>query len=215
MNVFILCTGRCGSMTFEKACLHINNFTTAHESRANKLGDERVNYPNYHIESDNRLLWFLPRLESQFIDKPVFYVHLKRNDEEVAQSYSKRFSKGLIMPAYSEGIILNGPSLTDEWKLSYARDYVRNANETINQFLKNKKNSIDIDIENLEEGFKLFWQRIGAQGDLDSALKELNQKYNYSGSGGKHEIKEPHFIVRGTHKFIRFLKLLPGTFKIA
>ena len=119
------------------------------------------------------------------------------------------------MPAYSEGIILNGPSLTDEWKLSYARDYVRNANETINQFLKNKKNSIDIDIENLEEGFKLFWQRIGAQGDLDSALKELNQKYNYSGSGGKHEIKEPHFIVRGTHKFIRFLKLLPGTFKIA
>ena len=32
-------------MTFEKACLHITNFTTAHKSRADKLGDERVNYP--------------------------------------------------------------------------------------------------------------------------------------------------------------------------
>lgn len=215
MNVFILCTGRCGSMTFEKACEHITNFSTAHESRANKLNDERVNYPAHHIESDNRLLWFLPRLENHFIDKPCFYVHLKRDDEEVAQSYSKRYSKGLIMPAYSEGIILNGPPLTDEWKLVYARDYVRNANETIAKFLEKKENFIDIDIDNLEEGFKVFWQKIGAEGNLNSALNELNQKYNYSGSGGNHEGKEPHFAIRGFYKFFRFLKLLPGTFKIA
>lgn len=29
MNVFVLCTGRCGSMTFARACGHIRNFSAA------------------------------------------------------------------------------------------------------------------------------------------------------------------------------------------
>ena len=34
MNVFILNTGRCGSRTFARACAHITNYTSAHESRS-------------------------------------------------------------------------------------------------------------------------------------------------------------------------------------
>ena len=43
-------TGRCGSTTFARACTHIANFTTAHESQRAPLGDERLNYPVSHIE---------------------------------------------------------------------------------------------------------------------------------------------------------------------
>ena len=42
MNVFILCTGRCGSLTFTRACGHMTNFTTAHESRVALIGDARL-----------------------------------------------------------------------------------------------------------------------------------------------------------------------------
>ena len=32
-NVFVLCTGRCGSTTFTQACQHIQNYTASHESK--------------------------------------------------------------------------------------------------------------------------------------------------------------------------------------
>ena len=55
MNVFVLCTGRCGSTTFACACRHIENYTAAHESRSHLAGPERFAYPEDHIEVDNRL----------------------------------------------------------------------------------------------------------------------------------------------------------------
>ncbi len=55
MDVFVLCTGRCGSTTFIKACAHITNYTAAHESRTGLLGSDRLDYPGKHIEADNRL----------------------------------------------------------------------------------------------------------------------------------------------------------------
>lgn len=45
MNVFVLCTGRCGSVTFVEACKHVTNYTSAHESRAGIAGPGRVQYP--------------------------------------------------------------------------------------------------------------------------------------------------------------------------
>ena len=66
MNVFVLCTGRCGSVTLYKICKHIQNFTSGHESRK-KLD---FKYQENHIEIDNRLSWFLGRLDDKFIINP-------------------------------------------------------------------------------------------------------------------------------------------------
>ena len=65
MNIFVLNTGRCGSTTFIKACQHIRNYTALHESRANRIAEQRLAYPRDHIEADNRLSWFLGRLDRQ------------------------------------------------------------------------------------------------------------------------------------------------------
>ncbi|MEJ1383421.1 MAG: hypothetical protein RPV21_03475, partial [Candidatus Sedimenticola sp. (ex Thyasira tokunagai)] len=66
MNIFILNTGRCGSTTFIEACRHITNYSAAHESRIQLIGDRRLAYPQNHIEADNRLSWLLGRLEHTY-----------------------------------------------------------------------------------------------------------------------------------------------------
>ena len=63
MNVFVLNTGRCGSVTFIEACRHIHHYSAAHESRATYIGEQRLAYAANHIEADNRLCWFLGRLD--------------------------------------------------------------------------------------------------------------------------------------------------------
>ena len=95
MNIFILNTGRCGSTTFIQACKHITNFSCAHESRTAILGKERMDYPDDHIEADNRLSWLLGRLDKKYGDDP-FYVHLKRNENDTARSFTRRYSSGII-----------------------------------------------------------------------------------------------------------------------
>ena len=86
MNIFVLSTGRCGSTTLYNFCKHITNYSSGHESRDNL----NFSYNNNHIEIDNRLSWFLGRLDSKYGDK-AFYVHLMRDDKKVAASYEKRF----------------------------------------------------------------------------------------------------------------------------
>lgn len=87
MNVFILNAGRSGSKTFARACDHITNFTSAHESRSGLLGEGHFAYPDNHIESDNRLAWLLGRLDRKYGDR-AFYVHLTRDVGPVAASWA-------------------------------------------------------------------------------------------------------------------------------
>ena len=80
MNVFVLTTGRSGSVTFAEACRHITNYTAGHETRVGLVGDDRLAYPGDHIEVDDRLAWLLGRLEDAYGDA-AFYVHLRRDEQ--------------------------------------------------------------------------------------------------------------------------------------
>ena len=104
MNVFILCTMRCGSTTFIEACRHISNFTSSHESRTRLVGPQRLAYPEHHIEADNRLSWMLGRLDKTFGDDAI-YVHLQRDPTATANSLLNRYGSGM-MRAYATGILM-------------------------------------------------------------------------------------------------------------
>lgn len=175
MNVFILCTGRCGSVTITKACQHITNFTSSHESRSQCLGDERLNFPDNHIEADNRLTWFLGRLEEKFGDDAI-YVHLKRDANATAASFVKRYRKG-IMKGYTK--ILHGLPWNAN-RLAVALDYCHTVNSNISAFLRKKSRTMQFDIENGKEDFSRFWDLIGAQGNKDKALAEFDIRHNAS-----------------------------------
>ncbi len=176
MNVFILNTGRCGSSTFIKACEHITNFSAAHESLSTKLGEKRFAYSDNHIEADNRLSWFLGRLDEKYGNN-AFYVHLTRTKSEVISSFNKRENFG-IMKAYKEGILLGGEE--SQSIDSIAEDYIDTVESNIHLFLKNKSNKITFNLSSANEDFKIFWQLISAEGDLNSALAEWKISYNKS-----------------------------------
>ena len=177
MNVFVLCTGRCGSTTMARACEHMSNFSAAHESRCDRLGEARLAYPDRHIEVDNRLAWFLGRLEEAYGDNAV-YVHLQRDVAAVAASYAKRHSKGIMRAYQGQGIVMGLPTTTAA--LDVAMDYCNAVNSNIRAFLRDKSQVLEVHVENFEADFVAFWNAIGAEGDLAAARDELLQRHNAS-----------------------------------
>jgi len=176
VNVFVLNSGRCGSMTWIRACSHITNYSAGHESRTHLLGPERLAYPDNHIEADNRLSWLLGRLERTWGDD-AFYVHLKRDPEATARSFSRRRDFG-ILRAYHEGILFGSDPEMDG--LALARDYLETVEANIELFLRGKSRVMEARLESLEADFRRFWSAIGAEGDLDGALAELEIRHNSS-----------------------------------
>lgn len=179
MNVFILSTGRCGSVTFAEACKHITNYTSGHETRVHMCGEGRVEYPHDHIESDNRLSWFLGRLDKEYGDD-AFYVHLVRDPKRIASSYTKRAGmRGLIMEAYKNGIYMN--SSDGQQYYPFALDYVDTVTANITHFLRDKRRKMTFDIDGeIDNQFAIFWNKIAAKGEFDAALSEFSVQHNSS-----------------------------------
>jgi hypothetical protein len=176
MNVFVLSTGRAGSASFVRACSHVENYSAAHESRVNIVGSERLKYPPNHIEADNRLAWFLGRLEEEYGDHG-FYIHLTRDRNATANSFLRRFGTGIIN-AYAQSIIWKAAKSANP--IDVCLDYVDTVNQNIHFFLQTKSNKMSISLENIDADFPVFWKAIGAFGDLKAALSEWNRPYNSS-----------------------------------
>lgn len=176
MNVFILNSGRCGSSTFIMACQHITNYTAAHESLSSNTGPQRFNYPENHIEADNRLSWLLGKLDDTYGDN-AFYVHLKRNPQDIANSFAKRIDFG-ILKAYEQGVLMHETHQLPAYDI--AADYIETVDSNIALFLKNRSHKMVLSLETIQADFTDFWGRINAQGDIDGALGEWRINYNAS-----------------------------------
>lgn len=184
-HVFVLTTGRTGSVTFSSACQHMTNFTSAHESLAHEVGEARFAYPTHHIEVDNRLSWHLGGLARRFPD--AYFVHLKRDSDAVARSYRKRWQEPrsplgvirhqsrLIRPwrsliaVFGNGIIQRYERWPDEQKLAVSEFMVETIDDNISEFLKTREHMV-VNLENIDSDFRDFWTWCGAVGDLDAAL---------------------------------------------
>lgn len=194
-NVFVLCTGRCGSVTFAKACEHFSNYTSGHETRIAKVGDDRLAFAERHIEVDNRLAWFLGRIQAKYGDR-AFYVHLTRDEREVAASYDRRWHHhGSLIQAFDQGIS-HHPSPHEQAGLELARTI----NENIRSFLRDKPHQMTIDIRQIEALFPEFVKQIGAQGDLQAALGEFSRQHNATAPESRAKSKQSLPIVRLTMK---------------
>lgn len=178
MNVFVLCTGRCGSVTFVEAARHITNYSAAHESLSYHVGLERFRFPDRHIEADNRLAWLLGRLDAVFGDH-AFYVHLKRDRLATAKSFEKRVSYG-IMSAYHTTILMGTERNNYASTLDFCLDYVDTVNENIKFFLRDKTKTMEFRLEEAEAHWPIFWERIGAEGDLLRSQAAWRTSHNAS-----------------------------------
>ena len=191
MRVFVLCTGRSGSMTVARAMEHATNFTAGHETRRGIVGDERFDYPDRHIEADNRLAWFLGDLHRRFPD--AFYVHLTRDPEAVAASFAARWDLPVgprplrpfarLLPNRNPGLVrafANGIVMADGQRidpLEASRFLVSTVTRNIELFLEGKQ-WLPLRLESARDDLAAVWERIGAEGDLGAALGELDVRHN-------------------------------------
>lgn len=185
MRVFVLCTGRCGSTTFVQAANHADNFSAGHETQVHHMGystSPRTEYPDNHIEVDNRLVWFLGRLYQRYGETPL-YVHLRRDAASTAESFAhpKFFEGEGLMRAYRTGMIRtqqhvrSEPMPTDE---QVARHYVDTVHAQIETFLRERDHTATVHLSEAKNDFAEVWDRISAAGDKQAALAEWNVRYN-------------------------------------
>lgn len=180
-RVFVLCTGRCGSQTLATACGHMTNWSAGHETRNDRIGAGRLDYPAGHIEVDNRLSWHLGQLAARFDDETTLYVHLRRDPEAVARSYVRRFYvRAGIMHAFGAGIIRGRREVPQRDRLAVARQYVATVEANIDEFMAHRANTLVMDIENPHGWFDRLWDRIGATGDREAAHETLGRVHNAS-----------------------------------
>lgn len=181
MNVFVTGTGRCGTVTFSKACAHVANYTCAHESRPKAIGDARFNYAANHIEIDPRLTWFLGELKQRYPD--AFYVHLMRDPELVASSIARRWGGRISFSrAFGESMLMRGGKNTQADRLDIARFQVRTVVANVRLFLATfpPEQTMEVQLEQSADWFPTFWNRIGAKGNLRRAQAHFATKYNAS-----------------------------------
>ncbi len=195
MRVFVLSTGRCGSTTFARACKHLTNYSSGHETRSHLKGPKRLDYPDNHIECDNRLSWLLGRVDERFGDD-AYYVHLLRDPAQVARSYNRRWKKKTsIVKAYRDGIHMSPyePN-SEEWIFEFIHTVTKN----IEFFVANKSRVFTLHMEEAEQEFPKFLDWIGAKGDLVAAANEWSIRHN---------ARETNFWRRSFNsKFIRQLR---------
>lgn len=179
-NIFVLCTGRCGSTTFVRAAKYLENYSSGHETRTHCVGWERFAYPVRHIEADNRLSWFLGRLDARYGDS-AYYVHLQRDLLDTARSFAKRANSG-ILRSYRSSILMGASNdlNADSDFLPLCIDYCLNVQANIDLFLRGKSHKMVFHLEAAEADWVRFWNSIDAVGDLDGSLKEWKIKHNRS-----------------------------------
>lgn len=169
-------------MTLARACAHLTNYTSGHETRARRHGADRLDYPDQHIEIDNRLSWFLGGLERRFGDEPL-YVHLLRDPERVAASFAARWDNGNpagIIPAFSGALVVNRRPWPEEDRLDLCRFYVETVTANIEAFLAGKPRQMTVWLEEAHTWFPSLWERIGGEGPLETALAEFEVRHNAS-----------------------------------
>ncbi|MCK7598007.1 hypothetical protein M0G74_12055 [Microbulbifer sp. CAU 1566] len=173
MRIFVLTTGRSGSTTFEEACTHIDGMTSGHEIHAGMI-EGRLQYPDNHIESDNRLVWFLGTLDRIYDDKDTFYVHLTRDHDKIARSYRDRWQGAIcIARHFYHGTLMCRRKPDMAQALQACRLMVDTVADNVTFFLSRRQNWVEVRMEHLEEDFFKFMDAAGLKGDRDKILGAL------------------------------------------
>lgn len=181
MNVFVVGTGRCGTVTFSKACAHLTNYTSGHETRVRALKGRLV-YPPNHVEADPRLSWHLGQLHLAYPD--AFYVHLRRRSEEVVASLLRRWDTSRFLRFLRLALVRRDERhyATREARVALCELYVQMVTTNVALFFEHlsDQNYVTLWLHEVKEQFPWFLRRIDARGNLDAAVAEWDVRYNAS-----------------------------------
>jgi hypothetical protein len=170
VRIFVTGTGRCGTVTFTKACSHIENFTSAHESHSGEVGNWK--YPTNHIEVDPRLAYSTAVLSDLYPDALI--IHLVRDKSTAITSLAKRTSINKFRDFH-----FGSSNCKDMNKI--ANVYYDTTNTMLRKVLKLHKNTCEYSLEKMKAiHWEQFWKSIGAEGNFRKSLQEWDVKHNRS-----------------------------------
>lgn len=169
-RVFIVCTGRCGSVSFREACRYATNYRTGHESHCGFL-----EYPDQWIEVNNHLRCVIPHMANKYPD--ALWVHLIREPKGCIRSL-ERMNDGAHMRAYQALY----PSVMPSHNLGdVAYRYYWAENDAINvqltALVANPQRRV-MRLESIKDEWADFWQWIGAEGDDQASLAAWDVRRN-------------------------------------
>lgn len=162
MRVFVTGTGRCGSVCFSKACGHITNFSSAHESESFDLI-----YSDSHIEVNPQLWIVIPLVVKKYPNAK--WVHLVRDPDTCIPSIAA-LGHGSVSRAFSHLFItIASESEADSAKRLYEAS-TQNIRSNFSSLIS-PENQMEIRLENAKDKWSEFWSFIGAEGDFDESQR--------------------------------------------
>lgn len=182
MRVFVVGTGRTGSLTLAKALeATVTNFSVGHETQS-ELPWERREYPDKHIEVDHRLSFYLSLVLSEEWGPELAIVHLQRELEATVASWARRFRvRGGMMRAWTNGILFRPGELEPELA---ARDYVAAVRANVDNLVGMASTfgwAIGLNV-NLARpaSLRAMWDRLELEGDRSRFLELCKRRLNAS-----------------------------------
>ena len=165
MNIFVIGSGRCGTLTFSKSISHCTNYTVGHESHAGSV--DRLNYPENHIEVSSHLTLYWPMLRKRY--PQCRFVWIQRVDDvRCARSISK-LQGGQIVRDFCNVFHQQPNPVLIEGALDIY-DMMNAQGEASGAFR--------IEMENAKAQWQRCWDFMGCEGDFELSLNEWDTRYN-------------------------------------
>lgn len=180
MRVVVVGTGRCGTVTFTKACRHLTNYTSKHESTSGMTSAAALRLPDNHIEVNPHLSRMLWPLDRELAGADVLWVHLQRKREEVVESWVRRGRKagvGLWTPLVMR---VNAQKLNDEqWRYACGLCYDSITGD-IGAFMRTRTDGQQMHmwLHEAQARWPEFLKRIKARGNGRASQAEWNIRHN-------------------------------------
>uniref|UniRef100_A0A6M3XK25 Uncharacterized protein n=1 Tax=viral metagenome TaxID=1070528 RepID=A0A6M3XK25_9ZZZZ len=176
MRVFVVGTGRCGTVTFSKAAGHATNYTVGHESNTGawaKIGD--WDYPDNHIEVSSHLIIAIPILRKRY--PQAKWVHLIREREACVNSLARLrpAMRAFAYVFYQQA----SPNERD------AAGAVYDTSNALCRALLPPYPTFTLQLEYSREHWLSCWHFMGCEGDFKASLAEWDVKYNAGRPHGK------------------------------
>lgn len=171
MRVFVVGTGRCGTVTFYHACRHITNFTSAHEGKAGSVPPWE--FPDNHIEIGSHLFSQMGPLCLAYPD--AIWIHLVRNREDCTASLASQCAVSMEHHSQIWFHAFRAPPQ------KVAEAYYDMVNTVVPLVFPL---AMRIDVESAVEQWPDFLLSIGAEVDVLASQDEWGKRYNATGYRG-------------------------------
>lgn len=179
MRTFVTGTGRCGSVTFARACDHATNVSVDHEEYRGFC------YPDGHVSINPQHRSCIRELVKRYPDAK--WIHLVRVDREACARSLVNLGRGAVLRAHYSLYPSSTPfkryvapsSLTPAQLLTVARRFYDDWNAIIeDQLSVSGVDAKRLELEHAADQWTKLWEWMGLEGNREASTLEWRTRHN-------------------------------------